>query len=85
MHETWYYQHAGKEVGLFEREVLEKLKAAGIIDDFTPVRNSGASSWQPLREIDADRNASAEAADSNESQSEGVHILDSAERNSVRQ
>jgi len=47
----WYYLQEGQATGPFTREVLEKLRTAGLIDDTTPVRGSEAEPWRSFSEL----------------------------------
>jgi hypothetical protein len=53
---TWFYRHAEQAVGPFDRDVLDKLKGAGVIDDATPVKNSEAADWLPFGSLNAQKN-----------------------------
>ena len=45
---TWFYREAEQAVGPFDRDVLDKLKIAGVIHDATPVKGSETADWLPF-------------------------------------
>lgn len=48
---TWYYRQGDQEVGPFRREVLDKLKHAGVIDKTTSVKNTDVPDWRPFGQV----------------------------------